>query len=319
MNVQPEQALTLAAIMAEGTFDAAAHRLHLTPSAVSQRVRALEMTIGRPVLRRVRPVELTPAGEAVVRFARQLQLLSADLSDQFEPSADGSTPRITLVVNGDSLHTWALAGLVEVADRVQLTILREDQDHSLDLLRRGTAHGAVTAIAAPVAGCTSRGLGVMRYRPVCTPSFAARWFADGVNRTTLSTAPVVIYDDKDDLQDRYLRRYRRTGLQPPRHYIPATHEFGQAIQLGLGWGMLPELQLAQLAQLESGTLTPLTPAARVDIPLYWQQWRLTTAALDHIASAITDAAQALQPQPAKAHPGKHRSRVGQANPVPQIS
>ena len=305
MNVQPEQALTLAAIASEGTFDAAAHRLHVTPSAVSQRVRALEISIGRPVLRRVRPVELTPAGEAVVRFARQLQLLSDDLSDQFEPSADGATPRITLVVNGDSLHTWALAGLVEVAARVQLTILREDQDHSLDLLRRGTAHGAVTATAAPVAGCTSRGLGVMRYRPVCTPNFAARWFADGVNRTTLSAAPVVVYDVKDDLQDRYLRRYRRTGLQPPRHYIPATHEFGQAIQLGLGWGMLPELQLAQS---ESGTLTPLTPAARVDVPLYWHQWRLTTTALDLIASAITNAATALQPQPekpgAKTSPGK---------------
>src|SRR4029450_2837450 len=116
-----------------------------------------------------------------------------------------------------------------------------------------------------VAGCTSRRLGVMRYRPVCSPDFAGRWFADGVNRTTLAAAPVVILHHKHDLQDRSLRRYRRTGLQPPRHYIPATHEFGQAIQLGLGWGMLPELQLAQL---ESGTLTPLTPAARVDIPLY---------------------------------------------------
>jgi LysR family transcriptional regulator, chromosome initiation inhibitor len=186
---------------------------------VSQRVRALEIAIGRPVLRRVRPVEMTPAGEAVVRFARQLELLSVDLSDQLEPSADGSTPRITLVVNADSLHTWALPGLVEVAEHVQLTILREDQDHSLDLVRRGAAHGAVTATAAPVSGCVSRPLGVMRYRPVCTPAFAARWFADGVTSTTLSTAPVVIYDDKDDLQDRYLRRQRRTALQPPRHYV----------------------------------------------------------------------------------------------------
>src|ERR687898_605476 len=142
MNVQPDQALTLAAIMAEGTFDAAAQRLHLTPSAVSQRVRALEVT------------------------------------------DDGSTPRITLVVNSDSLHTWALSGLAGVADQVQLTILREDQDHSLDLLRRGAAHGAVTATAAPVPGCTSRALGVMRYRPVCAPAFADRWFADGVSRAT---------------------------------------------------------------------------------------------------------------------------------------
>jgi LysR family transcriptional regulator (chromosome initiation inhibitor) len=302
MKVPPDQALTLAAIMTEGTFDAAAHRLHVTPSAVSQRVRALEIAIGRPVLRRVRPVELTPEGEVVVRFARQLELLAADLSDQLGP-ADGSAPRITLVVNSDSLHTWALPGLIEVGDCVQLTILREDQDHSLEFLRRGTAHGAVTATSAPVPGCTSRALGVMRYRPVCTPAFAARWFADGVTSTTLSTAPVVTYDDKDDLQDRYLRRHRRTGLQPPRHYVPASHEFGQAIQLGLGWGMLPELQLAQL---RSGTVAPLTPSGHLDVPLYWQQWRLSSTALDHVAAAIADAARALRPQPVRDRRPRHQ-------------
>ena len=291
MYVPSELAVTLAAIATGGTFDTAARRLHLTPSAVSQRVRALEQVVGRPVLRRVRPVELTPAGEAVVRFARQLELLSVDLSEQIEPSADGSTPRITLVVNADSLHTWALTGLATVADRVQLTILREDQDHSLDLLRRGTAHGAVTATAAPVSGCTSRALGVMRYRPVCTPAYAARWFGAGVTRATLSAAPVLAYDDRDDLQDRYLRRHRRAGLQPPRHHVPATHEFGRAIELGLGWGMLPELQLARLPP---GTLRPLTPGAQLDVPLFWQQWRLTSTGLDAVAAAIADAAQSLQ-------------------------
>jgi len=299
VSVQPEQALTLAAISTEGTFDGAARRLHLTPSAVSQRVRALELSIGRPVLRRVRPVQLTPAGEAVVRFARQLELLSLDLSDQLEPEADGPTPLVRLVVNSDSLHTWALPGLAEAADRVQLTILREDQDHSLELLRRGTAHGAVTSVAAAVPGCSSRPLGVMRYRPVCTPAFAARWFAHGVTRTALSAAPVVIYDDRDDLQDRYLRRHGHPGLHPPRHFVPASQEFGRAIQLGMGWGMLPELQLSQL---EPETLVPLTPSARLDVPLFWQQWRLTTTALDHVAAAITRAAQALQQRVG----GKHR-------------
>jgi LysR family transcriptional regulator (chromosome initiation inhibitor) len=291
-NVAPEQALTLLAIVTEGTFDAAAQRLHLTPSAVSQRVRALEVAVGRPVLRRVRPVELSPAGEAVVGFARQLELLSAELSNQLEPRTDGAAPRITLVVNGDSLHTWALPGLVRAGEDVRLTILREDQDYSLDLLRRGAAHGAVTATAAPVPGCTSRPLGVMRYRPVCTPGFAARWFANGVTSTSLSTAPVVVYDEKDDLQDRYLRRRRRRVSPPPKHYVPATHEFGQAIQLGLGWGMLPDLQLAQVPP---GALRPLTPAAHLDVPLYWQQWRLTSAALDRVAGTIADAAGALEP------------------------
>jgi LysR family transcriptional regulator (chromosome initiation inhibitor) len=288
--VQPEQALTLAAIVAEGTFDAAAQRLHVTPSAVSQRVRALEIAVGRPVLQRVRPVELTPAGEAVVRFARQLELLTTDLADQLEPESGPANPRITLVVNADSLHTWALDGLVRAAEHVQLTILREDQEHSLDLVRRGVAHGAVTATATPVPGCTSRPLGVMRYRPVCTPAFAARWFADGPTRVALAAAPVVVYDDKDDLQDRYLRRHGR-ALQPPRHHVPATHEFGRAVQLGLGWAMVPELQLAQL---EPGTLVPLARSAHLDVPLHWQQWRLTTTALDRVATAVRDAARLLE-------------------------
>jgi LysR family transcriptional regulator (chromosome initiation inhibitor) len=243
------------------------------------------------VLRRVRPLELTPAGVAVVRFARQVELLSSDLSDQLEPPADGSTPRITLVVNSDSLHTWALPGLVRAGEQVTLTILREDQDYSLDLLRRGAAHGAVTGTAAPVPGCTSRPLGVMRYRPVCTPAFGARWFADGVTSRSLSMAPVVVYDEKDDLQDRYLRRHHRTAAPPPRHFVPATHEFGRAIELGLGWGMMPDLQLDQLPP---GALQPLTRSAHLDVPLYWQQWRLTSAALDHVAAAVADAAKVLQ-------------------------
>ena len=291
VTVQPEQASTLAAIITEGTFDAAARRLHLTPSAVSQRVRALETAVGRPVLRRVRPVELTPAGEAVVRFARQLELLSGDLSDQLEPEPEGATPRITLVVNSDSLHTWALPGLVEVAEHVQLTIVREDQEHSLDLVRSGAAHAAVTATAAPVPGCTSRLLGVMRYRPVCAPGFAERWFPDGVTAAALAAAPVVVYDDKDDLQDRYLRRHRRRALHPPRHHVPATHEFARALQLGLGWGMLPELQTASL---EPGTLTRFASSAQLDVPLYWQQWRLSTSALDRVATAVAEAARVLR-------------------------
>ena len=131
----------------------------------------------------------------------------------------------------------------------------------------------------------------MRYRPVCTPTFAARWFADGVTSRTLSTAPLVVYDEKDDLQDRYLRRRHRTTAPPPRHFVPATHEFGRAIELGLGWGMMPDLQLEGLPP---GALQPLTASAHLDVPLYWQQWRLTSAALDHVAAAVADAAKVLQ-------------------------
>ena len=157
---------------------------------------------------------------------------------------------------------------------------------------RGAAHGAVTATAIPVPGCTSRPLGVMRYRPVCTPAFATRWFADGVTSTTLAVAPVVVYDDKDDLQDRWLRRVSRASLQPPRHYVPAAQEFGDAIRWGMGWGMMPEIEIGE--DLLAGRLEALAPRAHVDVALYWQQWRRGSAALNDVAAAVRTAARVLR-------------------------
>ena len=304
IDIHPDQARTLAAIVAQGSFEAAAGHLSVTASAVSQRIRALEVAVGRPVLRRTRPIELTESGQAVVRFARQLEMLSADLADELQPGNSHPDARLTLVINSDSLHTWALAGLAAVAGTVQLEILREDQDYSLELLRSGAAAAAITATGKPAAGCTSRRLGVMRYLPVCTPDFAATWFDGGAAfdggavfdggaaAEALAKAPVIVFDRKDDLQDRYLRRFSRKPLQPPRHYVPAAHEFGEAIRLGMGWGLLPEIEIA--LDLERRRLVTLAPTSFVDVPLHWQQWRYGSATLDGVAAAIQDAARVLR-------------------------
>jgi LysR family transcriptional regulator (chromosome initiation inhibitor) len=292
IDVHPDQARTLAAIVSQGSFDAAASHLSVTASAVSQRIRALEVAVGRPVLRRTRPIELTDSGQAVVRFARQLEMLSADLADELQPGNPHPDTRLTLVINSDSLHTWALAGLAAVAGTVQLEILREDQDYSLELLRSGAAAAAITATAKPAPGCTSRRLGIMRYLPVCTPAFAGTWFDGGATAESLATAPVIIFDRKDDLQDRYLRRFSRKPVQPPRHYVPAAHEFGEAIRLGMGWGLLPELEIGD--DLGQGTLQLMASRSFVDVPLHWQQWRYGSAVLDGVAAAIQGAARVLR-------------------------
>ncbi|MCX6498706.1 MAG: ArgP/LysG family DNA-binding transcriptional regulator [Arthrobacter sp.] len=292
VDISPEQARTLAAIVTHGSFDAAAAHLSVTPSAISQRIRALEAAVGRPVLTRVRPVALTESGQAVVRFARQLELVSADLAEELQPEEPHGRTRLTLVINSDSLHTWALAGLAAASDSIQLEILREDQEHSLDLLRAGAAAAAITATAAPVPGCSSRRLGTMRYLPVCTPDFSRRWFESGVAAAALSNAPVLVYDRKDDLQDRWLRRFSRTPRQAPRHYVPAAQEFGDAIRWGMGWGMMPEIEIGE--DLRTGALQTLAPRAHVDVTLYWQQWRRGSAALSEVADAVQAAARVLR-------------------------
>jgi DNA-binding transcriptional LysR family regulator len=66
-------ARTFLEIAAAGTFQRAAERLHVTQTAVSARVRALEEQIGATLfVRNKAGASLTPAGEQFVRYARML-------------------------------------------------------------------------------------------------------------------------------------------------------------------------------------------------------------------------------------------------------
>src|SRR5215472_1990694 len=111
-----DQVRTLLAAVDEGTFDAAARALHITPSAVSQRLKALEQRTGRVLLMRTKPVQLTESGQVVVRFARQLGQLERDARTELGMTSPGEPTRLSIAVNADSLATWFLPALLRVPD-----------------------------------------------------------------------------------------------------------------------------------------------------------------------------------------------------------
>ena len=279
----------LAAVVDEGAFDAAAARLHLTPSAVSQRIKALEQSAGQVLVRRSRPAVPTPAGEAYVRLARQVDTLVHAARAE---AGSAGTVTVPIAVNADSLATWLLPALAELAAAVDIAfdLRRDDQAHTAEQLRSGAVMAAVTSDARPVQGCRSERLGVMRYRPVATPAFVEHWFAAGVDARSLAVAPVVVFDRKDDLQDVYLRRRSRRPLAPPRHHVPASTQFADAVRLGLGWGMLPDEQSVDAEA--GGHLVEIDPGQHVDVTLHWQQWTVRTPSLDAVADAVRRAAAA---------------------------
>ncbi|CCG01669.1 LysR family transcriptional regulator ArgP [Blastococcus saxobsidens] len=288
MDVELAQLQTLVAVIDEGTLEAAARRLHVTPSAVSQRLRALEVATGRVLVQRGRPATATAAGEPVLRLARQVGLLVADTSRQLDPAEPGRAPVLPIALNADSLATWALPALAPLADELRFDLHSSDQSHTSALLRAGTVMGAVTSDADPVAGCRVTPLGRMHYLPCAAPAFIDRWFPDGPDAAALHRAPVVVFDRRDDLQHAYLRRHVPTTTDVPIHYVPSSADFLAAVALGFGWGMLPELQLAGGQR----PATPFDPAGAVDVVLYWQQWRLESDPLDRVADALTRAAHA---------------------------
>ncbi|MEU6556495.1 LysR family transcriptional regulator ArgP [Streptomyces sp. NPDC046915] len=287
-----DQVRTLLAVVDEGTFDAAAAALHVTPSAVSQRVKALEQRTGRVLLLRTKPVRPTESGAVLVRFARQLARLERDARGELGLSGAGEPTRVSVAVNADSLATWFLGALTRLPPepRICLELRREDEDHTAALLREGLVMAAVTSSPDPVPGCSVRALGRMRYLAVAEPEFAERYLR-GPLPEVLAEAPVVVFDRRDDFQDGFVRSLRggRGAASALRHYVPTSEGFAEAVAAGLGWGMVPEPQADPL--LRAGRVVELAPGRPVDVPLYWQQWKLDSPALAAVARAVGAASE----------------------------
>jgi LysR family transcriptional regulator (chromosome initiation inhibitor) len=291
MHFQYDQLSALLAVVREGSFERAAAQLHVTPSAISQRIKQLEERVGSVVIARGSPCVATTIGETVYRHALQVELLEKDLLRSMAPNrlefAEHSTP-MTLAVNADSLATWLMPALARFAEEtgLRVEIVVDDQDYTAEWLRSGRVLGAVTAEARPVLGCRVEPLGVMRYRATASPSFVRKWFSKGVNAKVLRRAPAIVFNRRDELQERFIRRV--LGGRPGKlraHSVPSPSAFVEASVLGLGWGLNPE-HLAEV-HLKSKRLVELVPGKWLDVPLYWQQWALASDSLNSLAAAMS--------------------------------
>ncbi len=287
----------LLAVIDSGSFEQAAALLHLTPSAVSQRVSALESELGTPLLVRSKPCRPTRDGQRLLQYLRRSRLLE----DELRSDLDGASRRplsVALAVNNDSVATWLLPALAPflIAEQILLDITLDDQDHTSALLAQGMALAGVSTQATPMRGCQVAPLGVMRYRLLAAPAFAQRWFGAGFTRGAARLAPLLVFDRKDTLQADFL--LRELGLPPdsyPCHFIPASDPFLRALELGLGYGMIPDLQLA--GRPASGALIELAPGRVCDVALYWHSWRVQSPKLERLSGALIDQARQILLQP----------------------
>ena len=285
------QLAALAAVIESGSFDAAAEWLHVTPSAISQRIKTLEQRVGQVLVVREKPCRATAAGIPLLRLAAQTALLE---SEALAETTGGSAElvRIAIAVNADSMSTWFTAVLAELPGLL-FDIRIEDQDHSARLLREGAVMGAVTTERVPVPGCRVQSLGVMRYLPVATRAYLDRYLADGFTRDAVAAAPSIAWNHDDALQDMLVRKTFRRAVPRPVHYVPTAEGFGAAVRAGLGWGMYPE-QLAA-PHLAHGTFVHVADL-HLDVPLFWQCWKLDSPLIKTVTDTVRSAAGKLRRQ-----------------------
>ena len=275
------------AVVRTGSFERASAALHVTPSAVSQRVRQLEARLGTPLVVRGQPCTATPAGACVARHVDEVGLLGARLAAELGELAPDARapglPTLRVAVNADSLATW-FAEVVAHVEGALFDLVVDDQDHSAAWLARGEVSAAVTASAVPETGCRAEPLGSLRYLATASPGFVARHCPGGASARSLAGAPMFVYDAKDRLQSRWMRAALGVELHPPTHRLPSTEAFVRLAIAGAGWGMNPE-PLVRPA-LADGRLVELLPGATLDVPLHWQTPRALDAALDPISRTV---------------------------------
>jgi len=288
----------LATVIREGSFERAAIALHVTPSAVSQRIRSLEERVGCALVVRDQPCRATEAGRRLCHHVDRVRLLEQELQGTLPALAPEGVTRVALpiAVNADSLATWFAPAVAAFAADVPvlMELAVDDQDHTSEWLRSGAVLAAVTGTGRPAAGCNSRPLGAMRYLAAASPAFVARHFASGIGAGSLARAPSLVFNTKDDLQARWVRRLCHRDVELPRHTVPSTHAFVTAAVAGMGWGLQPEALIA--SHLQDGSLVEMVPDSALDVSLYWQHARAASTLLDRLSrEVLAAAARALLP------------------------
>jgi LysR family transcriptional regulator (chromosome initiation inhibitor) len=292
----------LAAIIEEGGFERAARRLSITQSAVSQRLRSLEALVGTVLVVRTRPLRLTAAGQLLLKHTRQLRLLRADLDrdlQELAPSSAAGTredERVSIAINADSIATWALPALGDLARQgLPFEIIADDQDFTQEWLREGSVLGCVTTLKHALRGCKVVPLGSMRYVAVAQPQYARERLPRGLGPQNFRSHTFVAFNRKDDLQAEFVAKacgLKRVTLG--QVFVPSSEGQVRAVLSGWGVSVVPELLVRGL--LQQAQLVEVGNGCTVHVQLYWHCWNLQSEVLDSLTAAITRAARAsLEP------------------------
>lgn len=269
----------LAAVVQHHGFERAAQSLHISQSAVSQRIKQLEGRIGQPLILRQSPPVATKLGLRLITHLQMVQHLETDLDLPLDSDA---RVHARIAVTHDSLATWFSEALGRITEEIDVDLVTEDQDTGIELMKRGEVMSCLCADAHPVNGARVDRLGIMRYRAYASRDFLMRFrLLDSFEQ--LHKAPCLVFDRHDRLQHRFLENL---GQPEPENlvYCPSSEGFVQLAASNCGFGMIPEIQAALSVQV--GSLIDIAPDHYIDVPLYWHSWRSSGTAMKQLRASV---------------------------------
>jgi len=144
--IDPRRLRVLRALADHGTVTAAAAALHLTPSAVSQQLAALESEAGHPLLlRKGRRVSLTPAGELLVVHAHAVAAELERAQATLDALTSGTAGRVAVAAFASAITLVVAPALAALRERsIELSVRDAEGHESVRLLLDGEIDVAIT-------------------------------------------------------------------------------------------------------------------------------------------------------------------------------
>lgn len=265
----------LHAVIETQGFEAAAQKLFITQSAISQRIQSLENHFGKPVLIRSLPYEPTELGKRLLGHYKQVMFLETCLRS--EVSRVVEAPTISVAISRDSLETWftqVMAQFNALSADIKLEVIADDQEVTLDYLRKGLVSACASSMAKPINGCQVEFIGFFDYVLVASPAFIKKYFSKNKNiAASLVQAPSIIFDNQDNLHVRYLEKFFKVAKAPLNHHvIPSVAGFRQFALKGYAYALIPEIDIKK--ELKQKKLINLFPDKIWRMPVYWHSWAI---------------------------------------------
>src|SRR5438094_7213342 len=171
---------------------AAADVLHLTHSAVSQRIRGLEEQLGFELFeRRGRRVVLNPAGAALLRSVQSALSQLDDGVQAAAAAASGLAQRIRLTVLPSFAQRWLLPRMGRWRERHPALALEIEASHRLVNLQREGFHAALRQGRGPWPGLESEQLFDMPMPLIVVGSPASTRLLAGAKPDALTREPLL--------------------------------------------------------------------------------------------------------------------------------
>jgi LysR family transcriptional regulator (chromosome initiation inhibitor) len=220
------------------TVHSAADTLHVTQTAVTQRIHTLEARLGTTLfIRTRRGMMLTPEGEALLRYCHAASELEGEALAKIKGSATETTIQIGITGPTSIMRARIIPQCLPILKKFPYLLAHfdiNDIDTRIRSLRTGESQFAIARPEDINAEMEQKLLSPERFVLVCSKHWKQRKLRD-----IIKTERIIDYDSTDQMTFNYLKHFNLFDLaKHERYFVNRTESLALMISTGLGYGVL---------------------------------------------------------------------------------